>query len=71
MGREFAPIVRRRRDVFPFASGDYFDLRKWGHGYARAGMGRGAIVLCAKAGRMLNMASGEVYIDDRFKEQAK
>jgi len=67
MSRQFAPIVKRRGDIFPFRNGEYFDLRKWGHGYARAGMGRGAVVLCNKTGRMLNMASGEVYIDDRFK----
>lgn len=69
MTKVYAKIVKRRGDIFPFRNGNYFDCREHGFGYVRAGIGRGAIVLDNRKGLMLNIGTGEVYTDERFKEQ--
>lgn len=67
MIRTFAPVVRQRTATFPSRMARYFDCGQWGSGYFRTGQGPGAVVLNAM-GVMLNIQTGEIYNDVRFKE---
>ena len=68
--KDHAPVVRRRTPSFPTRFASYFDCTKWGSGFFRvANQGPGAAVL-NKAGHLLNLQTGEVYLDERFVEEA-
>jgi hypothetical protein len=64
----YAPIITRRQPRFPFRNGAYFDLTKWGGGYVRYVSMPGAIVVNDE-GLMMDLRSGEVYFDNRFKKK--
>ena len=63
--KTFAPTVKRRTPTWPSRIASYYDCSKWGSGFFRVGRGPGAVVLNTK-GEMLNMATGEIYVDARF-----
>lgn len=67
MVKTHAPVVRRRTSTWPSRMANYFDCTQWGGGYFRLGGGPGAVILNGQNGTMLDMRSGEVYHDERFK----
>lgn len=65
MTQQYAKTIVRRGPSFPFRNRRYFDATPWGGGYIPAEGIPGAVVLNDK-GELLNLRSGEVYVDARF-----
>lgn len=66
--KTFAPVISRRTATWPTRMARYFDCTQWGGGYHRLQAARGAVVLNRTNGTMLDIDTGEVYVDERFIE---
>lgn len=66
----YAPTVRRRTPTGSTKLVGYFDCTAYGSGYFRRQGWPGAVVL-NKSGQMLDMVTGEVYFDERFKTDSE
>lgn len=64
----YAPTVRRRTPTWPTKWASYFDCTAFGSGFFRIGSAPGAVVL-NPAGQILDIRTGEVYFDERFKTE--
>lgn len=65
---DYAPRVRRRTPTWPSRMASYFDCTDFGSGFFRCQGGPGAVVL-NKSGQMLDIVTGKVYFDARFKSE--
>lgn len=63
-----AQLVKRRRG-FPARVGWFWDCTPWGDGFIRKSDAPGAVVINRKDGTMVDIQTGRVYIDARFREE--
>jgi hypothetical protein len=62
----FAKLVTRRSYVFPFRNRRYLDCTSWGGGWIAYEGAPGAAVIDEAKGLLVNLRTGEVYVDARF-----
>jgi hypothetical protein len=64
--KTYAKVVRRRTPTFPSRYAFYWDCTPWNGGFVRRHVMPGAVVLNT-LGDMLDLHTGEIYQDERFR----